>query len=441
MLSATNQALIHIKDEVTLLNRVPCCCRCWWLSHGGWRLFAGTNKQKPLRPVAHADSNQDTLNLPELAGLITSAVRPGWHRNTHGTTLHSTQYSIGPAFAPWRETAIQRGYKSIIALPLISESQTFGAIGIYGELDAFDAREVEILRELANDLAFGITALRTRTKRDQAEEALKEQYSTLHSIIGSTNALIFSVDREYRYTSFNKGHAAVMKAIYGVEIEINHNLLDYMTLPKDREKARQNIDRALAGERHIESAVLRWGKLSRLYFEVSHNPICTEDGNVIGVAVFAQDITDRKQAEEALRESEERYDACSKVAEGILVADIATKKFMYANPAQCRIWDIQKNNWTNEHRRYSPSKGFRAGDGWIHGPGAWRKNSRGVGILDVHAKTALWFTLTFGYPDAQSNGKECNVGPFSDVTERKQTEEALPRAKNDIVSLLKIPRT
>ena len=174
---------------------------------------------------------------------------------------------MDPAFAPWRETAIQRGYKSIIALPLISESQTFGAIGIYaGELDAFDSREVEILRELANDPAFGITALRTRTKRDQAEEALKEQYSTLHSIIGSTNALIFSVDREYRYTSFNKGHAAVIKAIYGVKIEINHNLLDYNDVPKDREKARQNIDRALAGERHIRVCVSGEEKLITIVF-------------------------------------------------------------------------------------------------------------------------------------------------------------------------------
>ena len=58
---------------------------------------------------------------------------------------------------------------------------------------------------------------------------MREQYSTLHGIINSANALIFSIDRDYRYTSFNQGHAAAMKAIYGAEIRPGHSLLDYMT--------------------------------------------------------------------------------------------------------------------------------------------------------------------------------------------------------------------
>ncbi len=138
--------------------------------------------------------------------------------------------------------------------------------------------------------------IRTRT--------LKEQYSTLRSIIDSANALVFSVDREYRYTSFNKGHAAKMKAIYGVEIEEGHSLLDYMTVPEDRETARHNLDRALAGEHIVEEAYSGEELRSRLYFQVSHNPIKTEEEEIIGVAVLAQDMTERKRTEEALHESE-----------------------------------------------------------------------------------------------------------------------------------------
>lgn len=63
-----------------------------------------------------------------------------------------------------------------------------------------------------------LTIRKDLTKRKAAEEKLREQYSTLHGIINSANALIFSVDRDYRYTSFNQGHAAAMKAIYGAEI-------------------------------------------------------------------------------------------------------------------------------------------------------------------------------------------------------------------------------
>ncbi len=162
--------------------------------------------------------------------------------------------------------------------------------------------------------------LRAVLERVQAEEALKEQYSTLRSIIDSANAFIFSVDRQYRYTSFNQGHAAVMKAIYGAEIEIGRSLLDYMTAMVDREAARRNLDRALAGEQLVEEAYSGEELRSRRYFQISHSPIKSEEGQVIGVAVLVQDMTERKQAEEALREGEEKYRTLiQKIQAGVVV--------------------------------------------------------------------------------------------------------------------------
>ncbi len=133
-----------------------------------------------------------------------------------------------------------------------------------------------------------------------AEEKMREQFSTLRGIIDSAHALIFSVDRNYRYTSFNQGHAAAMNALYGAGIELGHSLLEYMTVEADRETARGNIDRALAGEQLVEEAYSGEGLPARKYFQVSHSPIRSQD-EIIGVAVLAQDITDRKRVEEDLR--------------------------------------------------------------------------------------------------------------------------------------------
>ena len=146
-----------------------------------------------------------------------------------------------------------------------------------------------------------VTLKKQLIKRKTAEERLREQYSTLHGIINSVNALVFSVDRHYCYTSFNKGHATTMESIYGVEIEPDHNILEYMTVPEDREIAKRNFDRALAGEQLVEEAYSGEELRSRMYFQVSHSPIKTETGEIIGVAVLAQDITERKQAEEEIR--------------------------------------------------------------------------------------------------------------------------------------------
>jgi PAS domain S-box-containing protein len=145
-----------------------------------------------------------------------------------------------------------------------------------------------------------VTLKKALTKRKAAEERLREQYSTLRSIINSANALIFSVDRLYRYTSFNLGHATAMNALYGAEIEQGYSMLDYMTVPEDREIARRNYDRALAGDQLVEEAYSGEELRSRQYFQVSHCPIKTETGEVIGIAVLAQDMTERKRAEEEI---------------------------------------------------------------------------------------------------------------------------------------------
>ena len=149
-----------------------------------------------------------------------------------------------------------------------------------------------------DDLAFGIVTLRTRAERKRAEESLKDQYSTLRSIIDSANALIFSVDRQYRYNQFSTRHMPwFMCVLYGAEIEIGRSLLEYMTVTEDRKTAKRNLDRAFAGEQLVEEAYSGDELRSRQYFQVSHSPIKTETGEIIGVAVLAQDMTERKRAE------------------------------------------------------------------------------------------------------------------------------------------------
>ena len=76
---------------------------------------------------------------------------------------------------------------------------------------------------------------------------------------------------------------------------------------EDSIEAKKNIDRALNGESFIKNAYSGDEKRTRLHFEISHNPINDKNGKTIGVAVFAKDITANKQAEEALRISENNY--------------------------------------------------------------------------------------------------------------------------------------
>ncbi len=172
MLGNSNQVLIHIADESTLLNEI---CRIA-VDVGGYRMawagYAEEDEAKTIRPVAQAGFDSGYL---EFANVTWADCDRG--RGPGGVAIRTGQPHIvhdvsgDPTFAPWREEAVRRGYQSVIAVPLIGEGRTFGILCIYAdEVGAFDVEEVEILNELADDLAFGITAMRTRAEHRRAEE-------------------------------------------------------------------------------------------------------------------------------------------------------------------------------------------------------------------------------------------------------------------------------
>ncbi len=139
------------------------------------------------------------------------------------------------------------------------------------------------------------------TLRKRAEALVQQQYATLDSIMESSEGPIFALDAQYRYLAFNRPHALVMEALYDANIERGRSLFEYQTVEADREAAKRNLDRALNGERLVEEAFSGEETRSRRYFEVAHNPIRNAEGQIIGVAVFSRDITERKRVEDMVR--------------------------------------------------------------------------------------------------------------------------------------------
>ncbi|MFA5269579.1 MAG: PAS domain S-box protein [Methanoregula sp.] len=306
-----------------------------------------------------------------------------------------------------------------------------------------------------------VTIKKDLTRRKAAEEKLKEQYSTLRGIIDSTDALIFSVDRQYRYTSFNQGHAATMKAIYGAEIETGHSILEYMTVAEDRETARHNLDRALAGEHLIEDAYSGEELRSRHYFQVSHGPIRIQE-EIIGVAVLARDITERKRAEDELlrkneellksyeqitateeelrenfeelkkqedviRESEEKYRSLVKYNPYGVLLTRTSGDILSANAAACRLLDRTED----EIKKIGRSGIVDTSDPRVAAAVAEREKA-GIAI----AKEMTFIRKDGSRFDGEvssaifldRNGQPMTSMIFTDITERKRAEDALRKS-------------
>jgi diguanylate cyclase (GGDEF)-like protein len=98
--------------------------------------------------------------------IISSAIRTGTIQLRHDI-LHDSQLS------PCHNDAKHRKYQSAIALPLMVEGRTIGAIAMYApEPNAFHPHEVQLLEELACDLSFGIETIRLRSAHEQANASI-----------------------------------------------------------------------------------------------------------------------------------------------------------------------------------------------------------------------------------------------------------------------------
>ncbi len=146
-----------------------------------WIGYAENDEYKSVRPVAYSGFEEGYL---ETLGITWADTERG--RGPTGTAIRTGEPSMcrnmlnDPKFKPWRAEAVKRGYASSVVLPLMADGRAFGAITIYSrDPDPFTEDEVALLSDLADDLAYGITALRLRDERTLAENALRESEQRL----------------------------------------------------------------------------------------------------------------------------------------------------------------------------------------------------------------------------------------------------------------------
>ncbi len=152
-----------------------------------------------------------------------------------------------------------------------------------------------------------IVEFRDISDQKQAELDLQNSNSLLSSILESPdNIIMFALDTDYNYLSFNQAHVREMKDIYDVDIELGKNISLFIPNEEDVRKAKINYKRVLKGERFIE--IQEYGEAdNRFWYELIFNPIYDEFQHVIGFTAFVSNITERKRAELELKEINERF--------------------------------------------------------------------------------------------------------------------------------------
>ncbi|WP_114973017.1 putative bifunctional diguanylate cyclase/phosphodiesterase [Rhodoferax ferrireducens] len=178
-LSAGNRTLLRASNEQELLHDM---CRVI-VETGGYRMacvaYAEHDEPKSIRWMVCDGMETELLETFHFTWADTE-----FGRSATGTAIRTGEPVVGrhiltdPAMAGsvyvrLREQAILKGFAAATAFPLRVEGEVLGALVMTAvEPDAFNAQEVKLLQEMADDLAYGIANLRTRVQHRAAQATI-----------------------------------------------------------------------------------------------------------------------------------------------------------------------------------------------------------------------------------------------------------------------------
>jgi len=206
-----SQALVRSNEESLLLHAI---CRII-VNIGGYTLsWVGFTKEanEAISPVAQMGHEAGYLGLLKITWGESDDFDPIAAVVKTGAACFIRNISDVPCSAVWQVEALERGYLSMCALPLKSCSGTFGTLNIYSENEnAFSPLEECLLIGLADDLAYGVTALRAITARNRATEML-EHLHYYDSLTNLPNRVLLRerLDHELRHSERSKEKLAVL---------------------------------------------------------------------------------------------------------------------------------------------------------------------------------------------------------------------------------------
>ncbi|MCG3202391.1 MAG: hypothetical protein NFCOHLIN_02273 [Gammaproteobacteria bacterium] len=187
MLSAINALIVHIRDREELLREA---CRIA-VEDGGFRMaWIGTVPEggKTITPRSWAGPVEGYLEhvhlsldggMPEKDCVCSRAARTGQ------PAVLNNLATAGSADAAWLEAARSRGFRAAAALPLNVGRALEGVLALYAsETDLFDAEEMRLLVELAEDISY---ALENIARSEQLE-----YLSSYDALTGLANRTLFN---------------------------------------------------------------------------------------------------------------------------------------------------------------------------------------------------------------------------------------------------------
>ena len=420
-ISNCNQVLLRATDEQSLLQEI---CRIVCQEAGyrvAWVGYAEDDEAKSVRPVALTGAEEGSLaNL----GITWADTEHG--RGPSGTAIRTGRtscledYATDPRGAPWRESALQHGFRSAIALPLKDEhANAFGSLNIYStQPNAFTSEEIRLLEELAGDLAFGIVTLRSRAARQRAEQ----EVALLSFALDKGQEAAFLIDDAARFQYVNEAACRLLGYTRAELLGLGIADID-SEFPLERWSDHWRNLKAQRSRTFESRHRTRDGRIFPVEISTNH----FEYGGRAYHLALVRDITERKRAEEEVRNTAAQWQATFDAVQDLVLLLDKDFRILRANHAAAQFLGLPFDKIVGGHC-YDLIHGTSTPPAEC--PLAKMRRSRRHEEVEVLArKGGPWLSVSVD-PLFDPSGELTQVVHVArDITERKRAEEALRRSE------------
>ena len=268
--------------------------------------------------------------------------------------------------------------------------------------------------------------IRDITERKQTQEALRESEELYSNIFESVSDGILSMDSNFCYTHWNRAMEEISKTPRDQMLgdqrlpwEIFPHLVDQGVDEMMRDAMAGKIVHREDIPYHLEDGTL--GFTSETFL-----PLRRADGEIRGIVGVVREVSERKEAEKALRESEERFVLFMDHFPDVVFMKDLKGRLVYANKTyQRRGGHKKKEDWygkTND-QLWPPetAASFNKGDQEVLSKGRSMEFIESLPHPDGHIRTQM----TTKFPVLKDRESVYLGGIGLDITDLKQTEEAL----------------
>lgn len=300
MMSGVAQALVRYNDEQQMLTEVCTVA----VEIGGYRMvWVGEivhDDHKRIVPVANSGLSEAYLSTLKVTwGEATNDHEPTGRAARSGIPAIVRNIDTETAVTPWRVAAQAQGFRSTIALPLRVDGQLVGVLNLYSAtVDPFDDEEIALLNSLADELGLGMSMQRSRQILAQSEAMLLQAQRLAR--LGH-----FTFDTKTDTLTGSPTH----NEIFGLAPDVVLNTEGWRQLihPDDRARmiaySREHVFRD-GQSFDSEYRLVRRNDGQECWIHTVGQLVYGNDGRVSRLFGTSQDITDRKQFEQRLSQSE-----------------------------------------------------------------------------------------------------------------------------------------